>query len=169
MERFVAATGLPARLRQRAREEAERITAYRVEHAGACITLLGYSGGAYFAILVMEELPAGISVDSVILLSPGVARSYDLRPMLEHVAAGVTVYYSARDSFEPLLSSTFGTADGALEPAAAVTGFETSEPSVTQVPWTPDFVNLGNSGGHFDPVNSPSWVREVVAEWVCAP
>ncbi|RIK65218.1 MAG: hypothetical protein DCC65_12895 [Planctomycetota bacterium] len=150
-----------------ARAEAMRISAYRGTHPGVAVTLLGFSGGAMMAIMVAEELPEGIGVDSVILLSAGVSSGYDLTAMLEKSTGGAFVYFSPREEFALWLAQTFGTVDGDFQRPAAVFGFDMTHPGLTQLSWDAAMqAEFGNNGDHFDYFLNPAWIARHVAPWV---
>lgn len=57
------------RNREKAREIAERIVAYQDRYPGRPVTLIGHSGGAAMAVLVLESLPVDRQVTQAILLA----------------------------------------------------------------------------------------------------
>lgn len=165
--RFVLGAGFFAEQQAWAMGEAARISEYRSRHPNAPVTLLGFSGGAMAAILVVEALPEGDSVDRVILLSAGVSSQYDLSVVLERSAGGVFVYWSPLENFAQGLANSFGTVDGDFSRPAAVFGFTMSHPMLTQLSWDASMRDeFGNNGDHFDYFLNVAWIRRYIAPWV---
>ncbi len=148
------------------RGQAARLAAYRADHPGRPITLLGFSAGAMAAIMVTEAMPAGSQVDCVILMSPAVWRGYDLNPMLSNTGRGVVVYYSPEENLAVALTSVMGTADGHFEDPAAAVGFDTLHEKLTQVAWEPWMSEYGNGGEHADYYLNVEWLRAFVVPWI---
>ncbi len=166
LEQWAAPDGFYDKLQAWSEQEAQRIAAYRADHPGAPVTLLGYSSGALTAILVTERLPADVTVERVILMSAGVAHDYDLQAMLERVTQHVIVYWSPVDALAVELVGDLGTIDGAYESPAARIGFTTEHEKLLHISWEPGMVANGNSGDHLDYLRSPAWIRDTVAPWI---
>lgn len=150
-----------------AEQEARRLADYQVNHPGAPVTLLGFSGGGLAAIKVAEQMPPGTMVDRVLLLSAGVSPDYDLTAMLEKVRDRVIVYWSPREAqLGALLLQWLGTVDGNFEEAAAISGFSHVDEKLVQIEWSEEMAAFGNYGDHLDYFMNVPWISEYVASWV---
>ncbi len=102
----------------------ERVAAQRRTHPDAPIHLVGYSGGAYVLLLVLETLPAGVRVTSAALVAPAVSPFLDVAPLAAHAERGLFSFWSPWDV--PILggvTTLFGTCDGWHAPSAGMLGF----------------------------------------------
>jgi pimeloyl-ACP methyl ester carboxylesterase len=147
---------------QHARTKGQRLAglvlAYRLEHPGARIFLVGHSAGSMVILSAAEHLPVN-TVDSIVLLGPSVSCEYDIRPALRCARGGLEVHYSGRDwLYLGLCTGLVGCADGKRCGASGRCGFslvvETPEDAnlferLHQHPWQPDDRLLGNAGGHY--------------------
>lgn len=149
-----------------AKEEAARLAQYQMEHPGAPVTLLGFSGGAMVCILIGEEMPEGHELSCVIMMSPGVSPTYDLNPMLERTTQGAVVYWSPYDTVVNFTTNLLGTLDGVFGPPAATFGFTTENPKLLQHQFGPQFAVFGNEGEHTDYAFSIEWISQFVAPWI---
>lgn len=148
------------RNRERARMLARKIVAYREQHPGAPVHLIGHSGGGGVAILTLEALPPGRQIDSAILLAPALSPNYDLTTALRRTRFGVCNFYSEKDvALLKVGTSTFGTIDRARTVSAGAVGFEapahldrldrqTYARRLRQVEWQPRLRENGASGSH---------------------
>jgi hypothetical protein len=166
LESFLYPDGFCDKLHTWAQIEAVRLAEHRAEYPDAPITLLGFSNGGMPAVLVAELMPVDDVIDSVILLSPGVWRGYDLAPMLEHVTQHVMVYWSDIDQLAINLIALYGTVDGHFTEPAATFGFDTEHEKLVQIPWDPNMRGYGNRGGHLDYWFNVPWIKDYVAPWV---
>lgn len=155
--------------RERAARIAGRIGEYMDRYPGRPVTLFGYSGGGGIAVLTAEALPPERLLDRIVLMSAAVSPSYDPTPIAARTRHGVVNFYSRRDwFFLGMGTSVFGTIDrhrgvsagrvGFLDPA----GRPIEAPGLTQIPWRPEWRDLGHDGGHIGWL-SPHWAREVLA------
>jgi pimeloyl-ACP methyl ester carboxylesterase len=103
---------------------AERIARYRTEHPDRPIHLVGYSGGGYETLLILEALPTNVEVTTASLMAPSVSPYLDVRPLAEKTQRGLTHFCSAFDvAILGLLTTVVGTTDGWHSPAAGMVGF----------------------------------------------
>lgn len=140
------------------RKLASDVSAYRCAHPGRKIHLLGHSAGCAVVLSAAELLPPG-SIDRMVLLSPSVCTSYDLRPALAVCREGIESYYSSEDRWVLGLGMrVIGTAEGDCGVAAGRVGFETPIGNATDValynklqqhPWDLSVTWAGHYGGHF--------------------
>ncbi|MFH1747378.1 MAG: hypothetical protein ABIG44_10085 [Planctomycetota bacterium] len=166
LECFFVPQGFLERTRVRAIAEAQRITEYQAAHPVAPVTLLGFSSGSAMAVMVAEQLPAGGTVDSLILVGPGLSRYYDLGPALEHTSQHVAVYWSPRDALAEYLTGVFGTVDRVYTEPAATYGFDMEHERLIQFSWEPEMIAYGNYGDHVDYALLDDWIRDYLAPWV---
>lgn len=140
------------------RRLAAEMTAFHARNPQTSIFLLGHSAGAGVALIGAENVPPG-TLDGLILLSPSVSTTYDLRPALRNCRLGIDVFYSKRDWFYLALATrVFGTADRRRSATSGRVGFKVQckcpedtrlFSKLRQRPWREDDCLLGNRGGHY--------------------
>ncbi|MBA3316140.1 MAG: hypothetical protein M3552_11300 [Planctomycetota bacterium] len=150
---------------------ADRIAAYRMARPDRPVHIVGYSGGGYVALLILEALPVEIDVTTATLMAPSVSPYLDVVPLSEKTQCGLTHYCSPFDlAVLGLLTSVIGTTDGWHSPSAGLVGFHpeglvlpgedsgtTSSPAVAgryrqrrfRLAWLSQF----HYGGHFGYAN----------------
>ncbi len=139
------------------------------------IYLVGKSGGAGLVLAAAEQLPAKM-LERIILLSPAVSPTYDLRPALRATRREIVSYYSPFDQF--VLgwgTSQFGTMDRFYGPSAGLRGFivpSNYSPAdrvlydrLVQRSWRAKMIWEGYLGGHFG-TSLPAFVTKEVAPWL---
>lgn len=163
--------------RGKARELAAKIAAFQREHPNTPVTLIGLSAGTAIAVFALEELPPGVRVENVVLLSGSLSANYNLTNALAHVDGKLFVFTSQHDAILKLLLPLGGTADRANTVATIGVEGVQMPPGVTdatralyaqkvvQVPWIDEFASYGNRGGHTDSVKR-EFVRYFVAPLV---
>ncbi len=134
-----------------------QVLAYRQAYPDRQVYLLGHSTGCAVVLAATEQLPPG-SIDRLILLSPSVCRSYDLRPALRG-ARGIDVFYSGEDRWVLGVGMfILGTSDRECRTAAGQYGFTPVVEcpgdaelyvSLGQHPWDASAQWSGNDGGHW--------------------
>ena len=152
------------RNRSKAREIAGRIVRYQRQHPGKPVNMVGFSGGGSMICYVLEELPPGHRVDSVVLLAPAISPGYPVRNLLSKTRQGIWNFYSPLDIPVSVVGTTLaGTMDGKYTASAGAIGFEEHEshaellsghslmPQLHQVAFKPAMIRAGNLGGHFGP------------------
>jgi pimeloyl-ACP methyl ester carboxylesterase len=150
------------------RSLAGNITTLRTTNPADQIILTAHSAGAAIVVWALEQLPAGVQVDDVVLMAPALSPQYDLRPALAHVRNRMIVLCSERDLLVLGVATTiFGTIDGAHSNAAGLVGFqvppraEVPYQKLTQLPYQTAWWNLGDDGGHTG-AQAPAFVSEVL-------
>jgi pimeloyl-ACP methyl ester carboxylesterase len=109
-------------------KEAKLIAAKLVQHHNAepngKIFVLAHSGGCGLAIWALEDLPADVKIQTLVMMSPAVSPEYDLSVALTHVTGHLYVFSSLADLFV-LGTGTklLGTIDGVKTDAAGRVGF----------------------------------------------
>lgn len=153
--------------RRRAGQIAVRIAEYSKAHPRVPVTLLGYSGGGGIAVLVAEALPPELRLDRIILISAAVSPGYPLAGVLSK--GSVVNYFSPRDwLILGLGTAAFGTIDRRWTHSAGRVGFRDSEGTLLnreglcQIPWRPEWAELGHVGGHIGWL-SRNWAARVLA------
>ena len=148
------------RNRRQAQRLAEHIVAYRQQHPGCPVHLIGHSGGAGVAVLALEALPPGRQIDSAILLAPALSREYDLSVALRRTRTGIDSFHSPRDvGLLKVGTSLFGPIDRRFGVAAGADGFA-PPPNLTEADrtlyrnklrqheWDDTLERYGASGSH---------------------
>lgn len=159
--------------RGRAREAAAQITRHLVKHPEPPVDLLGFSAGTAVAIFTLEELPASVQVEEVVLLGASLSRDYDLTRALGRIRGRLVVYTSTRDRMLGFLMPFSGTADRKFDdPGAGITGFvlppgataatrRLYAEKIITIPWTAEMEKDGDYGRHFNNVKM-EFVRDQV-------
>jgi hypothetical protein len=152
-----------------ARQLAERIEAIWREKPEQPISMTADSSGCGVALNAIASLPTGVHIRTIVLSSPALAPSYDLRPALAHVDGEIISFYSERDFLILWLGTTvFGTVDGYHRSAAGRVGFRVlgNDPAYSrlrQIAYEPAWLEqYGNNGGHSRAL-SPRFARGVIA------
>jgi hypothetical protein len=161
--------------RKQSRKLAHQIVDYKQRFPHAAVNLVSLSAGTAIAVFALEELPAGMKVDHVVLLASSMSADYDLTKALEHVSHRMYLFMSNHDAVLRFLVPVAGTADRQkwLEAqAAGLRGFvqpdEADDRTVKayrkliELEWTPEFADYGHRGGHTDVVK-PDFVHAYVA------
>ena len=103
---------------------AERIAAYRRDHPDQPVYVVGYSGGGYVTLQVLEQLPPDVTVTAAALLAPSCSPFLDVGPLAAKTEQGLTHVRSPFDvAVLGLLTSVAGSTDGWHSPAAGFIGF----------------------------------------------
>jgi hypothetical protein len=140
--------------RRRARRLADELVQWRQEHPRDHLYLAATSGGAGIVLFACEELPPDFVIERVVFIAPALSADADLSPILRRSRRGLFNYYSHMDfAVLGVGTSIFGTTDRKHAPSAGLVGFvEPADPAydgrIEQLAWEPDFVKLGNIGGH---------------------
>lgn len=161
--------------RGKARQLASQIAEYESKHPGAPVTLMGLSAGTAVAVFALEELPRGVDVENVILLSPSIGADYDLGRALRHVKGKMYVFTSTKDAVLTYLVRNVGTADRRESEPAGIYGFRRPRSAsrdamsdyakVVHIQWRQEFARYGDLGGHTDVVNA-AFVQKFIAPLV---
>jgi pimeloyl-ACP methyl ester carboxylesterase len=161
------------RNRQVARDIAAQIVTFQDQFPGRPVTLVGHSGGAAMAVLVLEALPDERRVSSAVLLAAAISPDYDLTQALARTDYGITNFYSWGDVPHLVVGTlALGTVDRRHTVSAGAAGFHVPSglsegqrqlyiERLHQVPYRLAMVKSFNGGGHIGPTN-----RKFVTEWV---
>ncbi|MBI3864267.1 MAG: hypothetical protein HY290_20480 [Planctomycetia bacterium] len=161
------------RNRREARAIAEQIVAYQDRYPGRPVSLVGHSGGAAMAVLVLESLPEDRRITQAVLLAAAIAPDHDLTTALSRTDRGITNFYSWGDVPHLVAGTlTLGTVDRKHTVSAGAGGFvvptdvsaagrELYATRLQQVPYRLEMVKSFNAGGHIGSTN-----RKFVTEWV---
>jgi pimeloyl-ACP methyl ester carboxylesterase len=140
-----------------AEQIAADVTSWRRAHPDEPFYLVGYSGGGGIATLVAAALPAGVSVDRLILVAPAIAPDYPFAVnALPHVREFAVNYASERDLQVGWGTRTFGTIDRKNTLSAGAIGFASTDPRLLQYHWTIADEPFGHRGNHLAYLN-PRW------------
>ena len=160
--------------RSEAKLAAAKVKKYAAAYPGVPMGFLGFSAGTAQAIFTLEDLPASVQVDEVVLLGTSISRDYDLTKALEHVKGHIYIYTSTKDRMLGFLMPFSGTADRKFDdPGAGITGFvlpkgadsatrKLYKEKLVTIPWTLKLEKDGDYGKHFDNVKM-EFVRDHVA------
>ncbi len=168
--RGLAALGNVARNRAQADALARRLTElYRVDPR-IRIILTSHSGGTGIAVWALEQLPADVKVDRLLLLASALSPTYDLSRALAHVRVGAYAFYSEYDTVVLRYGTlAFGTIDRQQVPAAGYAGFavpQSADPvqyaKFHQYPYDRSWMRLGNTGDHIGTLE-PAFAEAVLA------
>ncbi|HEY7424328.1 MAG TPA: alpha/beta fold hydrolase [Gemmataceae bacterium] len=151
------------------------VRAAQAREPGQPIYLLGHSAGTGVILAAAEKLPPA-SVERIILLSPAVSPTYDLRPALRATRLQVVSFNSTYDRFcLDLCTSVFGTVDRVYGPAAGLDGFQVPPDldeegrqlyqRLVQVPWHLEMVLKCTDGSHHGTC-MPIFLAHMVAPWL---
>lgn len=166
MEHVFDPFGSQPRFAERADVEAERLAEYIRAHPNSPVTLMTFSGGAVFTLLVGAAMPADAPLDRIIMMSPGVWKDYNVLPTLDHVTQGVVSYWSPREEGPKLIAQLFGTSDAHFSDPATSYGFTIQDPRLFQISWTPEMQAFGNNGEHLDYFFNTGFIEKFVTPWV---
>ncbi len=148
-------------LDRQAERVALSIRAFRADHPGRPVFLVGKSGGAGVAVKVLERLDDD-DVERAVLLAPALSPGYDLARALGAVRREMVVFTSPLDVV--ILGAgtwLFGTIDRVHTFGAGLRGFAVPRPDdpdqerrrrysrLRQVRWRPRMAESGHLGGHF--------------------
>lgn len=161
------------RNKAQARIIAEQILTYQDQYPGRPVTLIGHSGGAAMAVLILEALPADRNVNQVVLLAAAISPDYDLTTALAHSEKGIVNFHSWGDVPHLVLGTlALGTIDRQHTVSAGARGFRVPDDldddarelyatRLQQIPYRLAMIKSLNAGGHTGPTN-----HKFVAEWV---
>jgi pimeloyl-ACP methyl ester carboxylesterase len=136
------------------------------------ITVSGHSGGTAVAVWALEQLPADVRIDRLVLLASALSPAYDLSPALTHVREEAVSFYSPFDrEVLGLGTKLLGTMDRQYTPAAGYAGF-TPPPGAAgayaklkQVAYDAEWKRYGHYGDHIGMMES-AFAASVIAPLV---
>jgi pimeloyl-ACP methyl ester carboxylesterase len=161
---------------KKAEELAAFIKDYRARFPERPIYVIGKSGGTGLVLYALQTLPAN-TVERVILLSPAVSPTFDLRGALRSTRREIVSFYSRNDRM--VLgwgTSQFGTIDRYYGKSAGLVGFATPTPPLNnedhqmfmrliQVPWSTRMLRDGSIGNHTS-TSMPWFLSSEVVPWL---
>jgi len=151
---------------------ADKVARHHERYPDDPIYLGGLSAGCAVVLYALEELPANVSVDQVVLLSNSASAGFDLGRALPHVRGRIYNCTSDRDAVLRDLAANFGTADGkqvgtAIAGLIGLGGGRYGD-KVQNIAWRPEFAKYGHNGGHTDVVAAAFVARYVAPLFVPA-
>lgn len=155
-----------AQIKIDAAAEAERIEDYIRAHPDSPVTLFGFSAGSMFALMVAEALPDDAPVDMIILISSSVSHKYDVGPALDHSRGGAVAYWSPLENTLRIWMALLGTTDQTHDDAAAYRGFDSKDPRLVQIEWTPDMLRYWQPGEHSAYLFNLGWILDYIVPHV---
>jgi hypothetical protein len=160
---------------RKAGELAAEVRRVKADDPDRPVYLVGKSGGAGLVLAAAEQLPPA-TLERIILLSPAVSPSYDLRPALRVCKREIVAFNCVYDKL--ILgwgTSQFGTVDRVYGPSAGMCGFVvptdlTDEDHalyerLVQIPWHSSMILEGNPGTHLG-TSMPGFAAKEVAPWL---
>lgn len=175
-DRGVPALTNVARHHEQAKLLAERLTTLARSSPARPIVLTAHSGGTGVAVEALEQLPADVKVQTLVLLASALSPSYDLTNALRHVTGRAVSLHSSYDSIVLGTGTrTFGTYDRVWSDAAGYVGF--TQPTtadaaeyakLVQYPYDPAWMKFGNFGDHIGATNR-RFAKEVLAKLINRP
>ncbi|MBC8107695.1 MAG: hypothetical protein H7Z14_13975 [Anaerolineae bacterium] len=158
------------RNRREAKNVATQIAKMRRDHPKDRIVISAESGGTGMAVWELEDLPADVHVDAVVLIAPALSPEYDLSAALKHVRGAMHVFVSEQDNLILAWGTEqYGTIDGKHVQAAGRFGFvqpktadATQYAKLVQVPHQSAWWKYWNFGGHGGGM-SPAFAKHVIA------
>jgi len=161
---------------KKADELAAFIKAYREKYPNRPIYVIGKSGGTGIVLYALQTLPAQ-SVDRVILLSPAVSPTFDLRAALRATRQEIVSFHSHNDRMVlGLGTSQFGTIDRYYGNSAGMVGFTIPEQlsqedrplfmRLVQVPFSMRMLREGTSTGSHLATSLPWFMTGEVVPWL---
>jgi hypothetical protein len=149
---------------------AQMIVDYRLSHPNDRIILTSHSAGTGIAAWALAQLPAGVDVDTWVMLESALSPKFDLSKSLAHVTGKAYAFSSINDAIV-LGAGTklMGTVDRVETEAAGLVGFRkptSGDPAQYQklvnVTYDTTWMRFGNVGDHIGCM-LPSFVRNVIA------
>jgi pimeloyl-ACP methyl ester carboxylesterase len=159
----------------RAEELARQVAAIKERDPRRPVFLVGHSAGAGLVLAAAAMLPPE-TLERVILLSPAVSPTFDLRPALRATRGEIVSFCSEHDRIVlELGTSLFGTVDRYYGPSAGQCGFRAPADldadgralyrRLVQVPWRWEHLLTGRGCGHTS-TTAPLFLRHSVAPWL---
>ncbi len=163
---------LVSRKKSKGKDLAARIKEHREREPNASLHLMGLSAGTAVVVYALEQLPAGVTVDNVVLFSPSISERHDLTKAMKHVTGRLYVTCSPRDG---ILSGLAGNADGEPGKPAGLHGLRVPGSlkrydlyaRVMNLRWRPAYAGFGWHGGHTGVIDR-QFVQHVIAPRVLA-
>jgi pimeloyl-ACP methyl ester carboxylesterase len=160
---------------RKAEELAAEVRQIKADDPNRSVYLVGKSGGAGLVLAAAEQLPPQ-TFERIILLSPAVSPTYDLRAALQATKHEIVSFYSPYDQL--VLNwgtSQFGTIDRYYGASAGLRGFVIPRglssqdrdlyDRLVQVRWNRAMILEGHFGSHIG-TSMPSFVAKEVAPWL---
>jgi hypothetical protein len=160
---------------KKADELATEVRKIKAQDPERPVFLVGKSGGTGLVLAAAEQLPPQ-SLERIILLSPALAPTYNLRPALRATKHEIVSFYSPYDQL--VLNwgtSQFGTIDRYYGASAGLRGFvipkdlnpedQALYDRLVQVRWKPGMILEGHFGIHMG-TSMPAFVAKEVAPWL---
>jgi pimeloyl-ACP methyl ester carboxylesterase len=161
--------------REKAREVAAFVEAYRERHPGRPVFIVGHSAGAGIAVFATELMPQDNPIDGVVVLGSSLSPTYDLTKALERSKYHLVACSGATDLFIWWMSVAAKNIDGTKGRAAGQEGFKLPDDAsderreafehVVQIRWKPSMMVHGNLGGHGGFTNA-GWVSDNLAPYI---
>ncbi len=146
---------------------AQMVADYKREHPGKPAYIIGHSGGGAVAVFAAESMPAGQTVDGLVLLSASISAGYNLSRALGNCRSGILNYYSHNDGILPATEGISQTVDGVRGTSAGLSGFRRSSGRLYQMGWSGRMTRYGNGGSHMASCSS-AFIAQFIAPWIAS-
>lgn len=168
IDRGLPALGHQNRHREQAKIVADRLSDHARQHPTSLITLTCHSAGCGVAIFALEQLPADVKIDKLLMMHSALSPEYDLSKALARVNRAYS-FYSKHDPVLDYGTRGFGTVDRVFTQAAGrvsytcpTGGDETQYRKLSQIPHDKAWIEYGNIGDHIGPMDR-TFARTVLA------
>ena len=158
---------LVGRKKQKGKQLAERIQERRRGQPAADLHLMGLSAGAAVVVFALEQLPANVSVNNVVLFAPSISETHDLSAAMAHVRGHL---YATSSPHDGILAALRVSADGKPGRPAGLHGLRIPSrvkrydryARVVKLPWRPAYADFGWNGNHTG-ATGKQFVQDVIA------
>ena len=135
---------------------ARALKSWRDRYPSGHLALVGHSAGCGVILGSLSRIDKQVDVDNVVLLAPSIAPTYAISPGLRQITGKLHLFFSdANTLWLGWRTRTFGTYDSVHTEAAGKLGLNLDHldsamrRKVVQHGYQPQFVELGNGGGHW--------------------
>lgn len=155
------------RKKQKGKQLSQRIHQQSTDRPKADLHLMGLSAGAAVIVFALEQLPAGVQVDNVVLFAPSISAKYDLSTAMEHVRGYL---YATSSPLDGILAGVHVNADGRSGRPAGLVGLRIPSrvkrydlyARVVNLSWRSAYADLGWNGSHTG-ATGKRFVQNVIA------
>jgi pimeloyl-ACP methyl ester carboxylesterase len=127
------------------------------------VIVTSHSGGSGIAAWALEQLPADMKIDTLVMIQPALSPKFDLSKALTHVRGHAYAFISIHDELVLGFGTRMlGTVDRVQTDAAGRVGFVKPDGAdaaqyekLVQIPYDTAWLQLGNMGDHIGPMFRP--------------
>ncbi len=138
---------------------AQRLASYQRSHPGRPVHLIGHSGGAGLAVMVLEQMSRTRPITGAILLAPALSPSHNLAEAMQRTQYGIYNFWSPGDfAWLGIGTTAFGNIDREHGPGAGMVGFK-----------VPEHMSKADTKLYDTKLRQICWRKEMLAEFHIAP